>query len=1172
MILKKQHHNGLTTTCCYCGVGCGVVVDREKNGTITVEGDKAHPVNKGMLCSKGINLHYTVNDKSDRLLYPQMRYNKNMPMQRVSWNDALERTAAVFKTFINKYGPDSVAFYASGQCLTEEYYVVNKLMKGFIGSNNIDTNSRLCMSSAVAAYKIALGEDSVPVCYDDIELADCLLIEGGNPAWCHPILWRRVEAHKSAHSSIKIIIVDPRATDSCSIADLHLQINPGTDVTLNHAIGRLLIENGDVDIDFINNHAEGFEQYSSMVFQKTLTEAAQLCGLSEGSIRLAAKYIGEAKGFISMWTMGLNQSAIGVNKNLSLINLNLITGHIGKPGSGPLSLTGQPNAMGGREVGGLANLLPAHRELNNPLHREEVKKFWGGTVINPQPGLTATEMFDALDDGRLKAIWIMCTNPLASMPNARVAEQALKKAKFVVVQEISNKPETLAYADVILPAAAWAEKEGTMTNSERRISYLNKIIDPPGEALPDAEIICRFANKMGYKGFDFESAAAIFTEHARLTAKTNMDISGLSYEILKEKKTVQWPYKKKGLTNGTPRLFTDKIFFTSSKRAVISPVSDRLTSEKPDADYPFILTTGRIRDQWHTMSKTGKVNKLNQHYQQAFLEINPDDAAGLQLKDGDITVVKSRRGEVRVQALLSTQIKPGVVFLPMHWGKILGDDLNRANNLTNDLVDPVSKEPDFKYCAVSIQKYGKPFQRIIIIGAGAGAYGFVKSYRELNKDDEISVFSKENHPFYNRVMLPDYISGEQQWEQLVKMKDSEEPNFNIRLLRGVSIEKIDRASKLVIDSRGIKTPYDVLLIATGSRASVPKNVPSLPGIFTMRNKNDADNFKKHIHQNSHVVIVGGGLLGLEMAASLREMGIKITIVQRISRFLNRQLDALGSQLLHEEMVDQGCDIYYDDEVQLFYGRSKLTGIGLKSGHKINCDAMIIAIGTTPNLEIAKECGLECKRGVIVNERLQTSDPHIFAIGEIAEFKGTLYGITAAAEQQAEVMARFMNGDIASYYKGSLFMNIIKIHGFDLCSIGLPESPNDKDYEEIVFIDKAKRYYKKCIIYADKLVGAILIGDKSEFQEFKELITNKTELSEKRIQLLRSGNKADPVLGKLVCSCNNVGSENILNKIAAGCNTLKDLCASTGAGTGCGSCRPEVKRLLEDSLKTEVLVK
>ncbi|HEY8783310.1 MAG TPA: molybdopterin-dependent oxidoreductase [Mucilaginibacter sp.] len=1163
MLVKKQQINTSTSTCCYCGIGCGVLIHKDKSGNVLVEGDKEHPVNKGMLCSKGLNLHYTVNDKSDRLLYPQMRYNKSMPLQRVSWDEALDRTVAVFKTFIDKYGPDSVAFYASGQCLTEEYYVINKLMKGFIGSNNIDTNSRLCMSSAVAAYKMALGEDSVPVCYDDIELADCFYVTGANPAWCHPILWRRVEAHKAANPDVKIIVVDPRATDTCGIADLHLQINPGTDITLNHAIGRALIENGDIDLDFITNHAEGFEQYSAMVFKKSMAEAARQCGVSEAGIRLAAKYIAEAKGFISMWTMGLNQSSVGVNKNLSLINLNLITGQIGKPGSGPLSLTGQPNAMGGREVGGLANLLPAHRDLNNPLHRAEVQKFWGGTTIDPKPGLTATEMFEALNDGRLKAIWIICTNPITSLPDVRLAEEALKKAKFVVVQEISDKPESLAYADVILPAAAWAEKEGTMTNSERRVSYLNKIIDAPGEALPDSEIICRFARKMGYKGFDFENAAAIYAEHARLTAKTNIDISGLNYDILKEQKTVQWPYKKKGSVQGTPRLFTDKHFYTPSKKAIIHPAPDILTSEKPDADFPFILTTGRIRDQWHTMSKTGKVNKLNQHYPSSFLEIHPHDAAALKISEGDITVISSRRGEVRVKAKISAQIKQGVVFLPMHWGKILGSDLNRANNVTSGQVDPISKEPDFKYCAVKVVKYKKPFQRIVVIGAGAGAYGFVKSYRALNQDDEIIIFSKENFPFYNRVMLPDYISGEQQWEQLVKMKDADEPAYNIRLLRGVSVEKIDRVNKQVIDSRGIKTGYDVLLIATGSRAAIPRNVPSLPGIFSMRSRTDADNFKKHVPVDGHVVIVGGGLLGLEMAASLREMGIKITIVQRISRFLNRQLDDLGSQLLHEEMVDQGCDIYYDDEVQLYYGRAKLTGIGLKSGRKINCDAMIIAIGTIPNAELAKECGLDCRQGVTVNERLQTSDADIYAIGEIAEFNGTLYGITAAAEQQAEVVAGYLTGDIASYYKGSLFMNIIKIHGFDLCSVGLPECPDDKEYEEIVFIDKAKRYYKKCIVHQDRLVGAILIGDKSEFLEFRDLIANKTELSEKRLQLLRSGNTADPVLGKLICSCNNVGSGNIRKKIEGGCNTMKELCTITGAGTGCGSCRPEVKRLLEE---------
>jgi ferredoxin-nitrate reductase len=1172
MTTTRQHTDTFTTTCCYCGVGCGMVVKKDKKGQVTVQGNEAHPVNKGALCGKGMNLHYTVNDRSDRLLYPQMRFNKNMPMQRVSWDDALDRTAAVFKTMIEKYGPDSVAFYVSGQCLTEEYYVVNKLIKGFIGSNNIDTNSRLCMSSAVAGYKMSLGEDSVPVCYDDIEAADCFFVTGANPAWCHPIIWRRVEAHKAANPHVKIIVVDPRQTDTCALADLHLQINPGTDITLNHAIARLLIEEGDIDIDFIKNHTQGFEEYKNVVFQRTAQEAAAICGVTQEQLQLAAQYIGSARGFLTMWTMGLNQSAIGVNKNCSLINLNLITGHIGKPGSGPFSLTGQPNAMGGREVGGLANMLPAHRNLADPAHRAEVQQFWGGADISPKPGLTATEMFEALNDGRLKAIWIMCTNPLVSLPDVRLAEAALQKAKFVVVQEVSSKPETLRYADVILPAAAWTEKEGTMTNSERRISYLHKIIDPPGEALPDAEIICRFARKMGYHGFDFADSAAMYDEHARLTAGTNIDVSGLNYTTLKTNGTVQWPYPAGSVNGGTYRLFADKQFYTPSKKAIIHPVPDTLTSEKPDADFPFILTTGRIRDQWHTMSKTGKVNKLKQHIAQAFLEIHPDDARRLHIKEGDITVITSRRGEVRVKAKLATTIKRGVVFLPMHWGKILGSDLNRANNITNNLVDPVSKEPDFKFCAVHVQKYKKPRQRIVIVGAGAGAFGFVKSYREINKEDEIIIFSKENTPFYNRVMLPDYISGTQSWDQLVKMKESEESSYNIRLHKGVSIHKIDRDNKYVVDSNGQTTFYDVLILGTGSRAAVPRNVPELPGIFTMRNRVDADNFKHHVPAGGHVVIVGGGLLGLELAASLREVDIQVTIIQRISRFLDRQLDPLGSQLLHEEMVDQQCNVYYDDEVQLFYGQSKLTGIRLKSGAQINCDALVFAIGTVPNIELAKDCGLHCQRGVIVNERLQTSDPSIFAIGEIAEFNSFLYGITAAAEQQAEVVARYLQGDIASYYNGTVLMNIIKIHGFDLCSIGLPECPNEQDYEEIVFIDKAKRFYKKCIIHQDKLVGAILIGDKSEFQQFRELIANQTELSEKRLQLLRSGKKAEPVLGRLVCSCNNVGSENLQQKIREGCTELKALCTLTGAGTGCGSCRPEVQKILAETIGSGVVSK
>ncbi len=1167
-----------TTTCCYCGVGCGIVVDTDKLGRVTVEGDVDHPVNRGQLCSKGRNLHYTVNDTSDRIYHPEMRYARNQPRQRVSWDNALERTAAVFKTLIDKYGPDAVAFYASGQCLTEEYYVINKLVKGFIGTNNIDTNSRLCMSSAVAGYKMSLGEDCVPVCYDDIELADLIFVAGANPAWCHPILWQRVEKAKEKNPALKIIVSDPRKTQTCSLADLHLQLNPGTDITLHHAIGRALIENDDIDPSFIKNHTEGFETYRTIVFERTVAEAAIICGIDESDIRMAARMIADANGFITMWTMGLNQSVVGVNKNLSLINLNLITGHIGKPGSGPLSLTGQPNAMGGREVGGLSNLLPAHRDLQNPQHRAEVERFWNimPGKIAAQPGLTATEMFDALNEGKLKAIWVLCTNPLISLPDVRKAEAALQKAKFVVVQEISHQSEMIKYADVVLPAAAWTEKEGTMTNAERRIGYLHKIKEAPGEALPDAEIICRFAQKMGYKGFDYPNAAAIFAEHAALTKDTHVDISDLSHAILKEKRSVQWPYTKTINGHGTARLFTDKKFYTASQRAVIRSFPDENLSEKISPDFPLILTTGRIRDQWHTMSKTGKVNKLKQHISESFLEIHPEDAAQRKIRENDLVEISNERGNVRVKARLSDNIKQGVVFLPMHWGKVLNSDLNRANNLTNNLVDPQSKEPDFKFSAVEVKLYAKPKQKIIVIGAGAGACGFVKSYRTLNTEDEIEIFSKENFPFYNRVLLPDYITGTLPWGNLVKMSDEEEYHYNIKLHRGVSITHIDKEKKLVTDDKGVVHSYDVLLMATGSRAAMLRDVPAMQGIFTMRSRTDADHFKNHIDgANGRVVIVGGGLLGIELAASLREVNVEVTIVQRISRLMDRQLDPLGSQLLHEELVDKGVEIYYNDEIERFLGNNTVSGIRLKSGLIVNCQAIVIAIGTVPNIEIAKAGGVHCKRGVLVNEYLQTSDPSIFAIGEIAEFKGFLYGITAAAEQQAEIVARYLTGDISKYYTGSLLMNILKMHGTDLCSLGEVECPDDPAYEEVVFIDKAKRYYKKCIIHNDRLIGAILIGDKSEFLEFRNLIEQKIELSEKRLQLLRSGKAAEPVIGKLVCSCNNVGEGNLLNKIKEGCKDHLQLCQLTGAGMGCGSCRPEVKAILENCLgvsaKQNVLV-
>jgi ferredoxin-nitrate reductase len=1161
----------IKTTCSYCGVGCGIIVNNDSKNGVTVTGDKNHPVNKGMLCSKGMNLHYVVNDTSDRILYPEMRWSKSHPMERVSWDEGLDRAAAVFTSIINKYGPDSVGFYISGQCLTEEYYLVNKLVKGFLKTNNIDTNSRLCMSSAVAGYKKTFGEDSVPIAYDDIELADTFLITGANPAWCHPILFRRLEQHKEKNPKVKIIVIDPRRTDSAQAADLHLQIIPGTDILLYHAIGKRLIEKGYIDNDFIKKHTENFNLYKELVMSSSLENTSKLCGISVDEIKLAADIIGKAKGFISLWAMGLNQSAIGVDKNTALLNLSLLTGHVGKPGSGPFSLTGQPNAMGGREVGGMANLLAVHKELNNPVHRKEVADFWGVDSVSEKPGLTATEMFEALESGKMKAIWIICTNPLVSLPDSRRVEKALAKAKFVVVQDISHNADTAKFADLLLPAAGWLEKEGTMTNSERRISYLPKGINAPGEALSDVEILTRFAQKMSFSGFNFNTTEDVYKEYCLLTKGTNIDISFLNYNRLKNEGTFQWPVPDYGHP-GTPRLFTDKKFYTPSQKAIFNlPTVIENTSEQPNDTFPLILTTGRIRDQWHTMTKTGKVSRLMTHTPSPMLEINPIDAFKIGIDNGDIVVVSSKNGEVRVKAKVSDAIKVGVVFLPMHWGKQLENDLNRTNNLTNTLVDPISKEPDFKFTIVSVAKYVKPFEKIAVVGAGAAAFRFIQNYREINTTDEIIVFSNEENPFYNRVLLPEYVTAELSWEQLLKIREDSLSKLNITMKSGVSIDNLNTKENTILDSQGVIHTFDSLILATGSRPFVPENAQlNLTGRFTIRKKDDADRLKKHLDntnlapEEQHVVIVGGGLLGLELAAALKHKKVKITIIQRASRLMERQLDRISSKLLAEEVQLRDIQIYFDNEVSTVFETDNPNEIeiALKSGRIILANAIVYTIGTIPNIELAKESGISCGRGVKVNQYLQSSKPNIFAIGEIAEFNNQLFGITSAAEEQADVLANFIAGDISSFYKGSVLMNILKLEDINLCSIGQVEIPeNDDSYEEIVFADLGQRYYKKCIVKNDLLVGAILMGDKNEFAEFKTLIESKIELSDKRNTLLRGSSNAKPVLGKLVCSCSQVGIGNIEETIKSGVTNFTELCKTTGAGLGCGSCKSEVKEIL-----------
>ena len=1167
------------TTCSYCGVGCGIIVDKDHDGSIKVKGDPTHPVNKGMLCSKGMNLHYVAQDTSDRILQPQMRWSKSHALENVSWDTALDRAAKVFKSIIKKHGPDSVGFYVSGQCLTEEYYLVNKLTKGFIGTNNIDTNSRLCMSSAVVGYKKTIGDDNVPIAYEDIELADTFLITGANPAWCHPILFRRLEKHKEENPNVKIIVVDPRKTQTCAIADLHLQILPGTDVVLNNAIAKRLIDKKKVDSKFIKNHTNNYEALKQKVSETSLSEAAKICGISVSDIKLAAQYIGNAKAFISMWTMGLNQSVIGVDKNVSLLNISLLTGQIGKPGAGPFSLTGQPNAMGGREVGGMANLLAAHKNLANPKDREEVAEFWGSNPISENPGLTATEMFDALDSGKLKAIWVICTNPVVSLPDSNKIERALKKANFVVVQDISNNSETAAFADLLLPAAGWLEKEGTMTNSERRVSYLPKAIEAPGEALPDAEILWRFAQKMDFPGFNYKNVSEVYDEHCLLTKDTKIDVSGLSHARLIEEGTMQWPVpdvKHKGTT----RLYTDHLFDTQTGKAAFNiPVNTENKSEQTTSEFPLVLNTGRIRDQWHTRTKTGKVHRLLTHIEKPYLEMNGVDAHNRNINDGDIVVVKSIRGEVRVGVKVNYDIRSGVVFMPMHFGKIMNSDHGRANNLTNTLIDPISKEPDFKYCAVEVTKYTKQKQKICIVGGGAAAYRFVQTYRENNPTDTLEVFSMEPTPFYNRVLLPEYVSEEMTWEELQKIKKGELDKLNVKLHASTSINAIDKENKTITDSNGKIHDYDILIMATGSRAFVPNDAQlDLPGRFTMRNKGDADSLKNYLeatglpHNEQHVVIVGGGLLGLELAAALNKREVNITIVQRAPRLMERQLDRVASKLLAQDVQERGIQTYFDNEVSTVFENDDINSLSitLKTGKTISANAIVYAIGTIPNIEIARSAKLTTQRGVVVNQYLQTSDSSIFAMGEIAQFNNMLFGITSAAEQQADIAAKYILGDLNSTYKGSVLMNILKFEDLDLCSIGNIEYPeNDTTYQEIILMDISKSFYKRCIVKDDKLVGAIMMGDKSEFAEFKSLIEDHTELSDKREELLRGKSNAVPVKGKLICSCSQVGEGNLTEAINNGCNNFNELCKTTGAGLGCGSCKPEVRDILKEHSQAQM---
>lgn len=716
----------IQTTCPYCGVGCGITATADsENRQVKISGDKSHPANFGRLCSKGAALGETVG-LAGRLLQPKVFG------QETGWDEALATVAKAFLDTIRQHGRDAVAIYGSGQLLTEDYYVANKLMKGFIGSGNMDTNSRLCMSSSVAGHKRAFGSDSVPGCYEDLELADLIVLAGSNTAWCHPVSFQRIRAAKEANPNLKVVVIDPRRTATCDIADLHLPLASGSDSTLfngllHYLVGyavRTLSDNQKrsgqkvrraypTDVDFIRDHTEGYEQaIAAAADAGGIAQVAAACQLHATDVQRFYDWFAETEKVMSLYSQGINQSTSGTDKVNAIINCHLATGRIGKPGMGPFSLTGQPNAMGGREVGGLSHQLAAHMDFSNPDDIDRVARFWQTGNIATKPGLPAVDLFDAVYDGTVKAIWIMGTNPVVSLPNADKVKQALQRCPFVVVSDCIEGTDTGKLAHVLLPAQGWSEKDGTVTNSERRISRQRPLLPPVGAAKPDWWILCQVAQRMGFgEAFAFQNPAEIFREHAALSGFENnggrafdlsafADIKPARYDRLAP---VQWPVNAQ-YPQGRTRLFDDGRFFTASGKAQFIAVKPMPPANAPDHDYPLILNTGRLRDQWHTMTRTALAPKLNQHKPEPFAEIHPADAERFGLTHNGLAKLSSRWGEMTARVQVTDEQKTGSVFVPMHWTDYYSNR-GRMGALVNPVVDPISKQPESKHTPIRISAY-----------------------------------------------------------------------------------------------------------------------------------------------------------------------------------------------------------------------------------------------------------------------------------------------------------------------------------------------------------------------------------------------------------------------------------------------------------------------------------
>jgi len=1181
------------TGCPYCGTGCGLIAEVAGGRVQTIKGDPLHPVNRGATCRKPLRLPEAL-IAGDRATTPLWRDGLDERWRPRTWRQTTGEIARRLKDVADRHGPDAIAFYISGQLLTEDYYVCSKLAKGFLGTNNVDSNSRLCMSSAVAGYSASLGSDGPPPAYADIDQTDHIVVLGSNTSACHPILWSRIRRRQQEGAHVTVI--DPRRTPTAEQADLHLAVRPGADLPLLSAMLHVLEADGMLDTAFMARHTEGAEEALAAAREWTPERAAGVCDVPAEEIVAAARAFGSARRAMVMWSMGANQSTVGTLKNRALINLCLATGNIGRPGTGPLSLTGQPNAMGGRESGGLAHLLPGYRKVTDPEHRAEMRSLWeipsGAPGISPAPGIPATELVEALEEDRVKVVWIVATNPVVSQPDAARFAAALRRAELVIVQDAYHPTETGALAHVVLPAAQWGEKEGTQTNSERRVSLVRKLVDAPGDALADWEIFARVGRALGYNdAFAWDSAADVHAEYVRCTEGRLCDQTGLSHERLRREGGIQWPVPARGAEGedhaGSERLYTGRRFPTESGRAQMAPTPHAEPADPTGPDHPLVLTTGRVAHQWHTMTRTGKAKDLLAAEPEPFVELHPKDAERAGVADGDNVVVRSRRGRATMRARVGDTVREGVAFAPFHWGALhLKPGAGALNGVVARAIDPISKQAELKASAVRIEPVTvEPGavqagatgarRRLVIVGGGMAGMATVEAalahagVGSDGPDFDVTIIGSEPAAPYNRVLLSTLLAGGVGEQELSLRHPQWFTDRDVTLRLGVAARHVDTQARLVELADGETVAYDDLVLATGSKPFVPP-VPGIdrPGVHVFRTIGDTKAILDAARDAKRAVVIGGGLLGLEAARGLTEHGVRVTVVHLADRLMEQQLDAPAASLLGRALTAMRIKVRVSARTEAIVGEDELGGVRgvlLEGGEEIPADLVVVAAGIKPDTDLARTAGLEVERGVLVDDELRTSVPGVRAVGECAEHRGMVYGLWAPLLEQARAAGASLAGQPAAFHGASL-ATTLKVAGIELFCCGrVNEEDGD---EEVLSLDTRRGRYRRLLVRDGRLAGAILLGDLRHARPLRELLHAQDEVPPALLDGPAGSANADALADAVVdpamniCSCQGVTHGEIEHAIRdRGLTSVEQVAEHTRASTGCGGCRPDVAAIL-----------